>query len=398
MPKPTEEIYLVRLETCGPLHVGSGETAKKTEYVYNAHKKQIEMLNLRAFSELLFREGLSDKYTDFILSGHKSLYEFILENGLIGKYQPAIRYTMDGKNFQVTEKNKPTGRPRRRGQKNPQEKNIQLAIKDPYHQPYIPGSSLKGALIQNLLYATALKHPGQFAGLLGPAQQVMAKKTGKIAPGLQDKLVRQLCADKKKANPLLAGDDISTVVDLGHIIQVTDSRSLSRSSLQLAEKLDLVITSKGEKASTPNVYREAIKEDTEIEFRLKLTRPDVVSGEDLLEAIQQTFNALHRIYRNKGHLSRQRGPHLYLGGGTGFISKTLHYSLFANQKEATDYAAAVLETTDYAAAVSADKPWKIKRYEDKKVGLAPKTIKLARTDQAKKEMGLCKISLEEMPR
>ena len=46
MPKPTEEIYLVRLETCGPLHVGSGETAKKTEYVYNAHKKQIEMLNL----------------------------------------------------------------------------------------------------------------------------------------------------------------------------------------------------------------------------------------------------------------------------------------------------------------------------------------------------------------
>lgn len=371
MEQVQEKNYIIKLEVCGPLHIGSGEVANKKEYVYNPHKEKIEMLNLRKFFELLVAENLSDKYTDFIMSGRKSLYEFILENGLRDKYRDTIRYTMDSKNI-ITNKQK-AGRDQgySNKKKKPKEVNISLAMKDPYHRPYIPGSSLKGALIQNLLYATALKYKNKFGMVASDDKSI------------QDRIVQKIYVDKEIDEP---DKDKKTAAYLGKIIQVSDSESLSTSTLELAEKVDLVITEREIKESKPNVIREAVKEGTQITFRLKLLRPDIVSEEDLIKAVRRTFNSLYEHYRTKGNLPRQNGAHLYLGGGTGFISKTLHYGLYVDKQKAVDESIKILER----------KFRKIKRREDRKIGLAPKTIKMARTPQAKKEMGLCKISIEEV--
>lgn len=363
-----EKNYIVRLTAKGPVHIGSGEIARKKEYVYNQKENRIDFLDMRKFTFLLMQEGLIESYHHFIQRDNhkKGLYEFLVDHDLQKKYRSTIRYSLDSSALSFR-KGKPLN-------------DIALAIKDPYANPYIPGSSLKGALIENLLYACALKnrdrlerkYRNRFAAAREKYKRWRAYK--EIGESLSEDLSRLLIGEHYK--------------ELGKYISVGDSVSVKKDNLILAQKSDLIISPKGEaydKQNNLNLIRESIDRETELSFPLKLTDPHKVSASKLLDAIEDTFIELDGLYRDLAGFDEMQARHIYVGGGTGYISKTLVYSLF-ERDEAVDVAIDVLRANFK----------KHKREEDRAVKLAPRTVKMAKTVHGIEEMGLCKIDIEEV--
>lgn len=162
--------------------------------------------------------------------------------------------------------------------------DLNTFVKDAFGRPYIPGSSLKGAL--------------------------------------RTAILNDLKEDTKE-NEVFAH------------LQVLDSETIDLENLKVYQKVDYSKTAK----PLP-LYRECLKPNTEITF--------TVSFDDKYLTLKKIQNALHKTYQNyyikwlKGvydshadelkkntfaldQPSQNQGEIIYIGGGAGFVSKTLHY-------------------------------------------------------------------------
>lgn len=361
----TEKNYKVKITTRGPVHIGSGEVIKKNEYVFTG--RHIQILDNKKFFYLLVKENLVEKYEEFIMNSRGGeLYQFIKNYKLLGKYENTIRYTMDGSVFDF----------KTRG-KGKTLNNINLTVKDPYNMPYIPGSSLKGALINNLLFNTGLKHQEEFTRKYNEKLKRHRKNDNNLAKDITSDLENKLHLNNGQKN-----------LKIGDLISVSDSKPIGLEKLTIAQKTDYIPSlnpNKDGKTNTINLLRESIRTNTIIEFDLKLKNSELVNIDLITESIENTFDVIDSYPRAKGDLDELEGMHIYLGGGTGFITKTFLYGIIKQNH--------VINTT---ADILQDRFRKINRDYDKDLGLAPKTVKEAKTSQDDfEEMGLCEIEFIE---
>jgi CRISPR type III-A-associated RAMP protein Csm5 len=75
--------------------------------------------------------------------------------------------------------------------------------------------------------------------------------------------------------------------------------------------------------------------------------------------------------------------YLYLGGGSGFVSKTVLNSLYKDDKDKIRLTQKVLEKTKV--------PRNHKHYKDNEYGVSPHIIKCTRYQGQTLQMGLCKL-------
>ena len=131
------QVHNVQLEVLAPLHIGSGITITKKEYIVN--KDKIQVLNIpKLFNAFSSRGAVAEKdFENYLL---KPKIELRLDH-LVRKYslriEDFVKYELDSssgnwnQNFKIFE--------------------INSFIKDSYGIPYIPGSSLKGAIRSALI-------------------------------------------------------------------------------------------------------------------------------------------------------------------------------------------------------------------------------------------------------
>lgn len=362
--------YKIKLETVGPLHIGSGQRLERADYILN--KNTIYVIDpVKLFNGLNSLNMLSEFEKEVIGAPRANMTMFVRSNGIKpdeykkwSSYSYNITQDTDVKNMQ-----------------------IMTCVKDAYNLPYIPGSSLKGC-IRNAL----LNHK-----LLNVKWDKLADSVEQNATYMKSRKA-YLSNEAKSAelpfrtHNLNKGERAGITNDIFKGIRVSDSKPLTKDDIILCRKID--ITPDGKRHSLP-LLRECIKPGTIIEFTLEIDSTVFTYSIDaVIAAIKAFYGNQQRCFISKypriasDNIS---GNLIYLGGGSGFVSKTAVYSLFKDERKALKVASVILDNVD-----SKNKGKKVgKHLSDPSVyGVSPHTRKCTLYNNSLYDFGLCKIDFQ----
>lgn len=363
--------YTITLTTKGPLFVGSGEELKKNGAVFRtkpnqySHKKESIVDNVYVFDQKTLmewaeKEGKLEALAEILSDSNGDLNQLFSHFKSKDKY-PSRYFLKVDTSIQMRNR-----------------ANILLFIKDAYGQPYVPGSSLKGALRRAILHKLIAGSSPEWKNFQSNLEGTLKtcgynetfQREGRElnAIGFYD-LHRPEIQQSDMLNDFMSG------------IRISDSVPLrcdeTGSQLQVYQKLD--VFSQGENAL--NVYRECVKENVEICFTMTIDHSvadfsgeSILRGVDdgfLLDAIGSSYQYDQKMFHSHcptGKNSDLRtGPYLYLGGGAGYITKTVSYDLLGR------------DTVEHYG---------------KKLGISH-TYKKSKVNGQYKSFGLCKVDIKE---
>lgn len=322
-----EKVELV-LRTLSPVFIGSGEKLTKKEYIYDKNGRVIYMLNLAKLVEYLSRRKLEGSYERFLLSPNKNdLQAFLYENGVSRKdYKLFTSYAIDAGEVAASEKFR----------------GVLMFVKGSDGKPYIPGSSLKGA-IRTAIGAKLLEKGNYDKEILKIEESSKVFKGQKTyvsgeAKNLESRLFCKLgITDPRKPDKIKWNNIVN---DFMKGISISDSLPIDLENLTLCGKHDR--KPDGRSKQVP-IYRECLAPDTEARFVMTLDRTimDKVGIDlDFIQDALQSFSKKHfenfeKYYRKLPEDAEDKstsGVKIILGGGAGYVSKTLTYPLIRERE------------------------------------------------------------------
>lgn len=412
------ENYTFTLTTVSPLRVGSGEKLDRKQYYMTGDGKTILILDQRKLIDLLVRKGKLDDYTDQIQQG-VTLEQFFQQNSRVfspGEIEQAALYSLPVSN-------QLEGR------------YLHLFRKDCGGQPYIPGSSLKGAII-TALFAVYYEEifVKQYRDDYEKAIWRLVKsyqKDGRAEFTEQQwgRLDRALLRAMKILVPDLSDKNASPeqkrVIDLLRAIRISDSEPVDRSRLAACCKADAYIEPRWNRygaqmnENNPGILHESLIPGTEVRFRLSIDCGCLARFREGMTAAQcvewirdalNTFREQQDFYftdlffaedkrdtsapqRDRVLADRvERGrDHFYFGAGTGFVNKTLVYPILA-AKAGND----VLDRAIGFIAGLLDKQFSSSKHsDDVDLQVSPHKLKCVYYNDQRYLMGHCLFAIEQ---
>lgn len=361
--------YKITLETKSPLYIGSGKTMGKKEYIYNKAKKEVVVPDIMKMYQGLRKKGLAEAYERFLLdSREKDLYMWLRNHNVdYEEYRKWKQYSYDSSDI-VFDK---------------QARDVSLFVKDPYGNPYVPGSSLKGGFrtifcVDELLYNDRLKKQ---------TQDTIQSQLRNSRPGraFLQKEIKEIEADVFNTIEIEKIPKRNAVHDNMKGIIISDSKPLKVEDLTLCQKID--VDTRGNKTRMP-ILRECIKPGTIIQF--DLTVDDSINqynNESILDAVNNFLEGYH-LFLDKYESYNKEKDIIYLGGSVGFASKTIIYGLFP-EREAVKAISMIFDKT---------LPYKMKQQHhherDLRLGVSPHIKKCTEYAGKEYEFGKCKIWIE----
>ena len=361
--------YKVILETKGPLYIGSGREINKKEYIYDKGRKEIIIPDLYKMYNALMEKRLEKEYEKYMLDNKtKDLFVWLKRHNISRKqYSEWKKYVLDCTDADLESRGN----------------HISEFVKDAYGNPYIPGSSLKGAL-RTILLADCLNY-----NEIIKKQAVSFIKQGqrKSRPGrkyLQEEERKiessAFCTLGLKNATDAANDEMKGII-------VSDSKALNDSDLVLCQKVDVNV--KGN-ATRLSILRECIKPGTQIEFMLTIDETICQYTDDtILDAIY-SFYKKYQLYLCKFGETENEQDIIYLGGSAGFVTKTIIYQIFP-KKEAVNIISNIFDKT-----LSKKARAEHKHHRDIELGVSPHVKKCTYYAGKLLEFGKCKIYIEEV--
>lgn len=274
--------------------------------------------------------------------------------------------------------------------------HLQMALSD--GRPYVPGSTIKGALRTGILYRMIQQEPERFRGFW---QEICREAESRdrlrdkertwqgIERRLETQALHTLRVDRKKpaemVNSALRG------------LRVSDAAVAKRETETLLLQKPTKSNRQGKTSKTPPLFRECIPPGRRLHFTLTadfsmLCTLGITSFEDIFQGLRAyTAQALalleEEFPKYRPQFDEAREADCLLGGGTGFLSKTLVYALARDAREARNFTARYLD----------EKFWNPSHHHMQYDGkLSPRTLKLVATAQEEWLLGLCRF--EECPR
>ena len=379
--------YTLTVRTLSPVHIGCGEEITKIDYCYAKDSKRIYVMHPQKLFNGLQSKGILTAFEQKLMVADKmlSLTRFFADQQITeSEYSTWAKYSYPVNNVSVEN-----------GQN-----GIFSFIKDAYDCPYIPGSSLKGALRTALAYSMIVNDRKRFERIAKDVQRKIDSSNGK-KPYIKDeeKTLEIAIFNTLKRKPKkdrygnISYNDILNDCMSGLLI--SDSKPLSSESLCLCQKTD--VDYDGETHSI-NLLRECIAPETEIVFDVAIDETLCpFKAKDILDALGVQFQDYDVVFREHYHNAVKDTFHdpvqgedtwLYLGGGTGFPMKTVMYALYEDENQAADLSAALLDASFFR-----NRPGH-KKFT-KETGYSPKVWKCTRLHEQLYEMGLCSIQMEE---
>lgn len=326
------EIYDLELETKTPVFIGSGDKYYKRDYAYKESENKFYIMDLEKLSDLLIKEKLDDEYEEFMADPQETdLYKFLHNNKVSDKkIKEAASYSLDA----------PKGAPTKKGALT----DILEFIKDGRGNPYVPGSSIKGAL-RTVILLELIRNNDKIK-----STYKNDKNLSKIANYAEVECLNLLGVnnDKKNAiNSVMRG------------ISVSDSNPFNRNEdLILQKKLD--IKAKGKYRYINVVTRESLKIGRMIKAKLCLdmsilngTNIDIKPNKTFIEFIEEAINNFAEYYKTyylskfkdtiknkiKGlnesdynKIESDLSEAIIIGGGSGFFAKNIIYEMLGEDK------------------------------------------------------------------
>lgn len=363
--------YQISLRTIGPVFVGSGREIGKKEYIF-LDKKRVGIVDSSALYAEMVKRGRAREFEEYLLKNRREDMTVWLRNQRIPEREllSCVRYTMDCGDAVL--------------EKGANRLQIMEHVKDPYGSPYIPGSSLKGMFRTILLADDIARDPKKYAVIKS------AMKGNTLRGGYRNSYLKaDVAKTESMAFRTLQKNEKKPSDPLNDVMQgfiVSDSEPLETKDLVLCQKVDR--HTDGREKTLP-LLRECIKPDTEIRCTLTIdTKVCPWSKEKLLQAVDRFMEIYHESFASAfaGMEERNDGC-VYLGGGCGFVSKTVIYPMYGRQEG--------LPVVQKIFDVTVKNSRQHKHDRDREYGASPHIIKCTRYQGQTLQMGLCKIEKME---
>lgn len=362
-------VYDLTLKAHSPIFIGSGKMFKQHEYCFDSKTNTVAIIDQERFFQLLIERNMVERYETFIFGHNRDLRDFLRRtcNFSPDEIRKIIRYTvnatdaLDGLHTL---------------------KEIHAFVRTPDGKPYIPGSSIKGALRTALLTMMVLKNDNRSAALPTP----QADRKGYAMAALEGQYLNKLRLSTNDAvNSILRG------------ISISDSSPISNEAIILCGKYDASPSGYVHKI---NLCRECIRPSSEIRFKLTLDT-SVTKDAITIETIKQAIREFDRFYcetylksfkqpespnrLSPDCISGQYAPYyIILGGGAGYFSKTIAYQ-YLGKENGLRYVADFMQHKFRQHHHNLD----VVNYK-----ISPHTMKYAKIGRYLHPYGICEVSIE----
>ena len=277
-----------------PIHIGNGEKYTSREFIYE--NGYFYFPDMGKFYNRMVEKGYDQKFERFLQerkasASNNRLISFLEDNRISDRDFGGYRIKETG--FE-TEKNNIDSK---LGTIN----EVAKFMRDPFGNPYIPGSSLKGAIRTILMNTNPEWNNKNAVDFRGRSP----KENKKMIPWGAKK-----------------GQEFN---DLFNALRVSDSEPFSNDSLILVQKWDH--KAKPPLAKPLPLYREAIAPSTKINFTITTTTKEAGI---LIEELGKRAQAFYKAYKNfflsdfpENKIQPNLQYPIYLGAGSGAWTKTI---------------------------------------------------------------------------
>lgn len=382
----------MELDVCTPLFIGSGEKITKLDYVYQSSNGMVYMLDEAKWASFLKRARLMNDFTSKVeaLGKRFSLDSYLKNHRELAARLHTSDIVMELKRRGVFHEGIPayvTG-------KNP--KDIVTFARNGLGERYIPGSSLKGAFRTAILAYVLLNID-------------RTKCYNKLEHATRNAVDETMDDVEKYLGIRIDKDGKYDMVNSRFKGLTVSDAKLINETAAIVQKWDLSLT-KSQSEKKPNdlpIYREAIVPATKAVFTIGIDGSERGMGEigvktagNLLHALSVFRNLQYKTYKEaidkvyKGsvdhsvfrYLDELNEANLVLGGGTGYISKTLIYPIAGSREKGKSIARKILSEQFNRPGRKYDHKH---RYDDI---ISPHTLKLTKSNDMHM-MGLCNIKV-----
>ena len=385
--------WKMKLTCQSPVHIGSGDSYKKNQYLYedNGRKAKIYFLNESKWAVFLDRGKLTNHLVTPTTNGkdaitvnwdptYFSLYDF-----LSCHYPKKINQVIQTLAKSGVLSNPETADvPYSKNKKNALN-DIQTFIKNSGGRMYIPGSSLKGAFRTAIITAMIRKDRtkyGKYWNDIVTAAEVggyLVQNIGNVLERLEKEIFIPIGTDGKRnmVNSYFRG------------LTVGDSTAATLPGL-IVQKADLGETE--ERPHTISLWRECMAPGDTVTFKLGIDSVEmkalgISDAKGLIQCLQDFVDfqcdLLWKSFGDTDEIQEMQHTDLLLGGGAGFLSKTVIYALAPDLKTGRDVVKRLMAE-------------QFKRgHHNQGEHISPHTLKLAKRGNSYQVMGMCKLEVEE---
>ena len=348
--------YKMEMEVLTPVHIAGADyksKLNKIEYIFNPNTNDLTIIDNNKFIDFLVKKKIINKYIDEISKNNRlSLYSFLKNKS--GLYDNDNHNNYDNKDVDkalekdlrdFTKKsyeNLDIELKIKENEKKENLNNITLLNKNVKDEVYIPGSSIKGALINLLLVSYIINNRDEFVNEINLIKEELEyfnknnfknfqNNVKKIINKMQEKILYENCSNKK-------------IKKFG--ISVSDSYE-NKKDIDVNFYQDIDEKIKDKKESYLPVVREYIEPKNIFEFDITLdfellsrTRIKINDFDDLINALEEATDYLiENTLELPDELCCQN---LILGANTGFHQKTIVHALFEDKNERTQVVSILL--------------------------------------------------------
>lgn len=327
------KVYKMSLTTLSPIFIGSGEVLNKSSYF--SSDKEVNVIDEEKLIKALYsRRGLFEEFISDCSSGNFSLTTFLDDRLPHYKKMDIAKYKLISHSNILTN-NIFKGRVVKKLN------DINVFIKSSEGKPYIPGSSIKGAIRTALIASEIRKNKDRYINYFN------SKKNLKELKDLEDKALSNISNEiLNNTNFQFTDDDYKYFKDrpnllFKHLI-ISDSDEVPLEKLFVGKQHDF--TTKGNKVNELPIFMEFIKPLTTFYFTISIDKTivdyfDMTAIEKKLNTyFRQYFNsieALHTLFVNSNKdkkytlwsIEENHKPNILLGGHDGYFAKNIIYSL-----------------------------------------------------------------------
>lgn len=374
------------LHVVTPINIADGVTLRAKDYLYDTRQRRVYFLNLHAWHWFVYKHKLLDKYEKYIsnFKDRKSLLEWLQEQGYgLENLQDVISSEAQADASLVDAEKKTLH-------------DINRHIRHGDGTPFIPGSSIKGVFRTAVLYKLLQKRQDikskywrQIQGKISNNYLNPKRDFDGLAKDLESELLHTLrLKDDKERNI----SNKNAVCSAMRGLQVSDTYASRKMQTAILQKVDGGLD-KFVKASPKKlpIFRECMLPEAELFFDVKIEKAvmstiGISSVDDLLKATHSFFAAVTDLLQQAFGKEYQEvfqgvaAGNMFLGGNTGFLSKTL-LAMLAPDKD----------TAQNTIKVLLDKSFKNHKHLLRDKVIAPRTLKCTNYNGKLMLMGVAEV-------
>jgi len=372
------------LKVVTPINTADGIVLGAKDYLYDSSRQKVYFLNLHQWHMFIYKHMLLEKYESYLANfrDKQSLLEWLRMQG----------YDIDDVRTVITSEAQATVN-LMDNEKKKTLNDINRHIQQPDGSLYVPGSSIKGVFRTAILYSLLQKRQDIKVKYW---RQIQEKISSNYFKPYRDfnKLISDLENELLHTLRLVDGDIHSNnaVYSAMRGLQVSDTYASRNMQTAILQKFDGGFDKFG-KASPKKlpIFRECMLPKAELFFDVKIEKAvmstiGINTVDDLLKATHSFFAAVTDLLQQAFEKEYQEAfqgvaaGNMFLGGNTGFLSKTL-LAMLAPDKD----------TAKNTIKVLLDKSFKTHKHLLRDKIIAPRTLKCTNYNGKLMLMGVAEV-------